>query len=269
MHPLATEASRLLSRNIARVTRLHGGDLSEVLRLTFAGGATAIVKSGPAPETEAAMLAAIRAAGAPAPGVLAASANALVLEDLPESGGPDDAAWGDLGRHLRTLHAATGPRFGWDTDYAFGPVPIRNAWADDWPTFWAENRLLPDLARLPSPLRPSLERIAAALPGLLPSRPPASLLHGDLWAGNLMANGPRLSALIDPACYYGHAEVDLAMLDLFGHPAQTFRATYGAPASGWPTRRAIYQLWPAIVHLRLFGTGYLPLAQRLVDQIPA
>ena len=268
MHPLAQQAATLLGIGVHRVTPLHGGDLSVVLRLDLSDGSSAIVKSGPAPQTEAAMLRAIHATGAPAPRVLAHSASALVLEDLPESGSLTASAWGDLGTHLKRLHDQTGPRYGWERDYAFGPLPIHNDWHDTWPAFWAENRLLPEVPHLPESLRPDIERITAALPDLLPSNPPRSLLHGDLWTGNVMANGPRLSALIDPACYYGHGEVDLAMLSLFGQPAPSFWQSYGHPTGNWPIRRAIYQLWPTIVHLRLFGSEYLSLAKRLVALIP-
>ncbi|MDQ2091324.1 fructosamine kinase family protein [Marimonas arenosa] len=268
MHALAAEAAALLGRAPVRVVPLHGGDLSDVLRLTFSDGSTAIVKSGPAPEIEASMLRAIRNSGASAPKVLACNKKALVMQDLPETGGLSDQAWGDLGSQLRCLHATTGRRYGWEVDYAFGQVSIRNRWHDDWPAFWAENRLLADLAELPRRLHTPLEQIATALPGLLPASPPASLLHGDLWTGNVMADGPRLSALIDPACYFGHGEVDLAMLELFGQPAPAFWRQYGPPRDGWPIRRAVYQLWPAIVHLRLFGLSYLSLAERLIAQIP-
>ena len=269
MHPLAAEAALLLGQPVTRAERLHGGDLSVVLRLHLAPQGTAIAKSGPFPRREAAMLRAIAAAGAPAPDVLAASDKALILQDLPETGGVTAPAWSDIGLALRGLHAAIGPHYGWDNDYAFGPVPIRNAPRATWPGFWAENRLLPELPHLPATLHAPLERLAARLPEWLPSHPPASLLHGDLWAGNVMVDGPRLSALIDPASYYGHAEVDLAMLSLFGRPHPALRESYGQSPEGWPIRRAIYQLWPAIVHLRLFGAGYLPLAQRLLAQIPA
>ncbi|MDU8926509.1 fructosamine kinase family protein [Alisedimentitalea sp. MJ-SS2] len=268
MHKLAQEAKTLLGQPVTRITPLHGGDLSEVLRLHLADNTTVVVKSGPAPSSEAAMLRAIRASGTPAPQVLAHSDSALILEDLPESGGLNAPAWGDLGAHLAILHATTGPRYGWHRDYAFGPVPILNTQHDTWPKFWSENRLLANLPQLPSAFRPDLERIARVLPHHLPSNPPASLLHGDLWSGNVMVDGPRISALIDPACYFGHGEVDLAMLSLFGRPSQAFFEHYGTPTGDWVTRRAIYQLWPAIVHVRLFGAGYHGLLQRLIEQIP-
>ena len=92
----------------------------------------------------------------------------------------------------------------------------------------------------------------------------AAVLHGDLWSGNVVACDGRLRGLIDPACYHGHAEVDLAMLCLFSRPDTTFWDAYGTLEPGIEDRRALYQLWPALVHLRLFGSGYRGLVERLL-----
>jgi len=100
----------------------------------------------------------------------------------------------------------------------------------------------------------------------MPGAPSASLLHGDLWSGNVLAARGGIAGLIDPACHYGHAEVDLAMLALFGRPGPEFFAAYGPLEPGFAERQPIYQLWPALVHYRLFGDGYLPLVERLLDQ---
>jgi len=104
---------------------------------------------------------------------------------------------------------------------------------------------------------------------LLPAEPPASLLHGDLWAGNMLVRDGRLAALIDPACYHGHAEADLAMICLFERPDTAFWDAYGPLEPGWEERRTIYQLFPALVHLRLFGASYEPLADRLLSEAGA
>ena len=79
----------------------------------------------------------------------------------------------------------------------------------------------------------------------------------------MLVRDGRLAALIDPACYYGHSEVDLAMICLFGVPEETFWESYGPLEEGWRHRRSIYQLYPALVHMRLFGTVYAPLVDRL------
>lgn len=263
---LAETAAALLGGKLSGAVLLQGGGLSEVVRITLEDGREAVAKNGSDPEREAAMLRAIAATGAPAPEVLAVSPEALAMTPLAQSGVLSGPAWGALGEALRPLHAAEGAAYGWEGDYAFGAVPILNAWSENWPAFWAGRRLLSEAARLPGPIRARLETLAARLPEMLPSRPAPSLLHGDLWVGNVLVDGARISGLIDPACYHGHAEVDLAMLSLFGAPSAAFWEAYGGPEPGWPTRRAVYQLWPAIVHLRLFGAGYRGMVEGLLDQ---
>ena len=112
---------------------------------------------------------------------------------------------------------------------------------------------------------PRLERLAGDLGNRLPARPRPALLHGDLWSGNVLTSAGQVSGLIDPACYFGHAEADLAMLTLFWQPGEAFFAAYGPLEPGFLERRPIYQLWPALVHHSLFGTGYVPLLERLLD----
>jgi fructosamine-3-kinase len=141
MSGLAERGARLIGGTATRVRRLAGGDLSEVVLTTLADGREAVVKGGPNPRAEAAMLRAIRESGAPAPEVLAADDVVLVLEALADTDTLGDA-WGDLGLALARLHAARGARYGWDADYAFGAVAIENAYTDDWPEFWGARRLL-------------------------------------------------------------------------------------------------------------------------------
>ena len=226
------------------------------------------MKSGPAPQTEAAMLKAIAASGAPAPAVLAVSGEVLVLEVVP-AGGSLSGAWADLGSVAARLHSAKGQSYGWPEDYAFGPVPIANAQADSWPLFWAERRLLPHCGHIAPAMARRVEALAADLPNRLPAHPSPALLHGDLWGGNVLAANGRVSALIDPACYYGHAEVDIAMLELFDSPSPSFFEAYGALEPGYRERLVIYRLWPALVHLRLFGDTYRPLVLRLLAEAGA
>ncbi|CAX27127.1 putative phosphotransferase:kinase [Methylorubrum extorquens DM4] len=264
MNGLARHAADLLGVPLAEARPMAGGDLSQCVRLRLGDGREAVAKTGPAPREEARMLAAIAATGAPAPAVLAADETVLVLECLPDTGsGPGTDA--DLGRVVARLHAAEGERYGWHAGYAFGPVAIENAWEDDWPAFWGRRRLLCHAGHLPIPLFRRIERLADDLGNRLPKRPRPALLHGDLWSGNVLYGGDRVSGLIDPACYHGHAEVDLAMLSLFGRPGSGFRAAYGAPEPDAAERAPIYKLWPALVHWRLFGAGYRGMVEGFLE----
>ena len=200
--------------------------------------------------------------------MLAVSGEVLVLEVVP-AGGSLSAAWADLGSVAARLHCAKGQSYGWPEDYAFGPVSIGNAQADSWPLFWAERRLLPHCGPIAPAVARRVEALAADLPNRLPAHPSPALLHGDLWGGNVLAANGRVSALIDPACYYGHAEVDIAMLELFDSPSPSFFEAYGALEPGYRERLVIYRLWPALVHLRLFGDTYRPLVLRLLAEAGA
>nr|WP_272490665.1 fructosamine kinase family protein [Mesobacterium pallidum] len=252
----------MLGRRITGQRPLHGGDLSEVTLCTLDDGSQMVVKTGPLVDREGRMLEAMAVRGAPVPQVLGQSGTLLLIEALPETR-PARDGWAKVSTALKHLHALEGTGYGWPEDYAFGSVESPNGATIDWPGFWAERRLLPSLPHLPASLRPRIEALARALPNLLPRRPAPALLHGDLWSGNLLFTdaGPYL---IDPACYHGDAEVDLGMLHLFGSPSADFHAAYGPLPAGWQARRPVYQLWPALVHLRLFGAGYQALVERLL-----
>jgi fructosamine-3-kinase len=86
-----------------------------------------------------------------------------------------------------------------------------------------------------------------------------------MWGGNVLVAGKKVSGLIDPACYYGHVEVDLGMLTLFDRPDAAFYDAYGRLEPGLEERLTIYRLWPALVHLRLFGSGYRPMVERFLS----
>lgn len=243
---------------------LASGSLSEVLLVRWPDGRRSAAKSSPAPRVEAGMLRALAAAGAPAPEVEAVRDGLLLLEFVENDGVFDDRAWADAGARLRALHGCTGSGYGWNADYAFGKVPLDNRQCPDWPEFWAEQRLLPTARLVGRQWSDRVERLAARIDDLLPARPPPALLHGDLWSGNLLVRDGKLAALIDPACYFGDAEVDLAMLHLFGSPGEALQQLYGPLEPGWRERRPLYQLFPALVHLALFGSGYASMVDRLL-----
>jgi fructosamine-3-kinase len=172
-----------------------------------------------------------------------------------------------LGRGLARMHGATVDRsWGWDQDNFIGSLAQQNAPADTWPGFWRDRRLGPqlDLARRAGRLpgrEADWERLLDRLPAIL--RPAdedgPSLLHGDLWSGNVLSTTVG-AALIDPATYRGHREVDLAMADLFGGFGDRFHAAYREvwpPQPGYDQRRPVYQLYYLLVHVNLFGGGYV------------
>jgi fructosamine-3-kinase len=144
-------------------------------------------------------------------------------------------------------------------------LPQANGAAASWAEFWRARRLEPqlELARRGGKSvgkAAEWDRLMERLPELLaPAEADGpSLLHGDLWGGNVLA-APAGPALIDPAVYRGHREADLAMTELFGGFGDGFHAAYGEAwplQPGYSVRRAVYQLWYLLIHVNLFGGGY-------------
>lgn len=250
-----------------RLERLAGGDLSEVLLVRRPDGHLSVAKGGASIGTEAAMLRTIAGIGVPAPVLEAEHDGLLLLQYVANDGLFSEKAWTDIGQQVARLHGRVAADYGWPVDYAIGTVQLDNRQGRDWPLFWGEQRLASTASVLDRPWRERVERLVAQLANRLPRSPQPALLHGDLWSGNLLVSEGRLAALIDPACYHGDREVDLAMLCLFDSPPPAFWQSYGELEPGWRERQPIYQLFPSLVHLRLFGAGYSALVDRLLNAV--
>jgi fructosamine-3-kinase len=249
---------RIAGRDVVDTQRVAGGDINDAQRVTLEDGTLVFVKTrdDAAPgeyATEAAALDWLREAGGlPVPGVIDIADDFLALEWLEPGGGYDEE---DLGRGLAQVHAAGAERFGEvpQPPLRIGPLTLPDDPAPDWPTFYAEQRLLPLAEAFPT-----VQRVCERIHDLAGPEEPPARLHGDLWSGNVLASGGR-PYLIDPAAYAGHREVDLAMLRLFGSPGPRFLAAYEevAPlADGHERRVPLWQLFPLLVHAVLFGGSY-------------
>ncbi|MGE5241854.1 MAG: fructosamine kinase family protein [Bacteroidota bacterium] len=198
----------------------------------------------------------------------------LVLEYL-ELGGTDSRSLEQLGTQLAQMHRATSERFGWRIDNTIGSTPQINTPASDWVDFWRQRRLgyqLDLAARHGRNLMSKGERLMAGLGEFFRDyRPAPSLLHGDLWGGNVGAVGDQ-PVIFDPAVYYGDREADLAMTELFGGFSARF---YQAYQETWPLdpgyklRKTLYNLYHVLNHFNLFGGGYGSQAERMIDSLLA
>lgn len=162
---------------------------------------------------------------------------------------------------LNALHAVTSDSYGRNEDYALRHVTVPNERNAKWPEFWAESRLLCHLPHLRSGLAIRVEALASKLSEIVPEHPRVSLVHGDLWGGNVLVRGDTISGLIDPCAFYGDHEVDAASLTVFDHPPPEFFEMLELKP-GWQERLPVYRLWMWLVHVRLFGSGYIAAADR-------
>jgi protein-ribulosamine 3-kinase len=201
----------------------------------------------------------------------------LALEWL-ESAAASEACAERLGVRLAAQHRVTAREYGWGRDNTIGSTPQANGALSSWAEFFRERRLRPQLALAAAngygPLLGTAgERLLAAVEALLGAhRPPASLLHGDLWGGNWLATPQGEPAIFDPAVYYGDRETDIAMTHLFGGFGPAFYRAYAASAPlppGWEQRRELYNLYHVLNHANLFGAAYARQARTMIDRLLA
>ncbi len=251
---------------------MSGGDIAAVYWLDTDQGAVVAKRDDPERLSgEADGLRALHEAASSlvVPEVLALEGEWLIMEAL-KSGSRSVRSASTLGDGLKALHDNVADEHGWHRDNACGLTPQPNAPLADGRDFQRERRLLPlaqachERGLLDARLRGRIEVVAEGLDAWLPHAP-ASLLHGDLWSGNVL-HTPQGPAILDPAVYRHYPEVDLAMLTLFGSPGEAFFEAYwnGRAPDDWPRREALFQLYPLLNHLLLFGGGYRGAVERAV-----
>lgn len=194
------------------------------------------------------------------------SPHAWILLDFIPEGSTGGDFFRKFGSALAAMHRFTNPAFGLDHHNFIGSLPQNNKPAGNWPEFYYTRRLEPQAKRavdaglLPRDHILRLEKLSTKLPGLLPGEP-ASLLHGDLWGGNFLSRAPgNTPSIFDPAVYFGHREADLAFTHLFGGFGPDFYESYRETwplQPGFPDRIDLYNLYPLLVHVNLFGGSYI------------
>lgn len=198
----------------------------------------------------------------------------FILMDWVEQGTPNSEFWNEFGRCLAKLHLVSSVHFGLDHDNYIGSVPQKNTERKNWAEFYREERLIPQMklanrqGKLTSKMKSGFDGLFKELENIFPIEKP-SLVHGDLWSGNMMVTAAGSPSIFDPAVYYGHREMDLAMMALFGGFGNKWVDAYNEVyplESGWRARIDIGQLYPLMVHVNLFGGGYGSDVERIVKK---
>ncbi len=197
----------------------------------------------------------------------------LLLEYI-ERGTPSSAFWKEFGVSLASLHFVSNDKFGLESNNFIGILPQQNTPTDNWVDFFINERLQPqiDLAIKSTAIGnitiSKFEKLFKKLPDIIPIEQPA-LIHGDLWNGNFLVDSNNQPVIFDPSLSFAHREMDLAMSQLFGGFDRLFYEAYDDAfpiQKGFDQRVEIYQLYYLMVHLNLFGGGYLNSVENILSR---
>lgn len=258
---------------------LPGGNIADVFRVYLDDDSTAVIKlaRGGGLATEAFMLGYLREQSPlPVPELILAEDDLLVLTDLGGGGRLTPATERQAAEHVAALHDMTSDAYGLGRDTLIGPLVQPNPKYESWVEFFRDQRLM-YMARLARE-RGAISRrtfmmakgLADKLDRVLPEPPRPALIHGDLWTGNVIVDGDRVTGFVDPAIYFADPEIELAFGTLFGTFGEAFFERYGELATLRPgffeNRRDLYNLYPLLVHTILFGGAYRESVERTLQQ---
>lgn len=273
-----TRIERALGTRVVSMSELDGGMVGTVHRVELATGRTIAAKTGETPlSIEAQMLRFLDDRGLPVPTVLYDSDDLLLLSFVEGESRITPAVERDAAEKLASLHDESAEGFGFPFDTLSGPEKQPNPWTDRWAEFYADHRVrrMRDRCLESGAIDEGLaERIADAadrMRDLLvePARP--ALIHGDVWETNLLTDGTRVCAFLDPACYYAHPEVELAYVDwteTFGRPFfDRYDELRGIDPGFFETRRFAYRVYPLLEHVLLFGPPYDAELAETIDRV--
>lgn len=274
---IAKTIGRLAGCPVADVSPLSGGSVAAVYRVTLEDGRTLAAKVGGGLAIEGFMLRYLADnSRLPVPRVVHGGDDLLVMEFIEAPDGIDRAAEVHAAELLADLHAITADGFGFGRATVIGGLEQPNPWTAGWLDFFRHRRLLfmgrqaLEAGRLPGRLMTRLEVLAGRLERWLEEPAAPSLLHGDMWGGNVLCRAGRIAGFVDPAVYYGDAEIELAFATLFNTFGEPFFARYGELRPLRPgffeERRDLYNLYPLLVHTRLFGGSYAASVERTLTR---
>jgi fructosamine-3-kinase len=251
---------------------LSGGCIGEVYRVELADLTQCVCKVGRDEDTgldiEGFMLGYLaQHSELPVPRVLYSDARILIMEYIEGDSSFSHRAESHAAVLLSSLHAISGNRYGLEKDTLIGGLHQSNAQSESWLSFFQEQRLLHFAQAAMKEGKMGLDtfrridKFASKLDGFISEPKHPALLHGDVWTTNVLAVHDKITGFLDPAVYYGHPEIELAFITLFNTFGEEFFNRYQELAPIEPgffeERKDIYNLYPLLVHVRLFGGGYL------------
>lgn len=275
---LQAEIEKQLRRKVVTAAPLSTASGAQIHRLTLDDRSQCVAKIAESGmDIEGFMLKYLKEKSRlPVPDVFYCNEHVIIMSFIPSQYSLEESSHIHAADLLANLHQVRGEKFGFERDTLVGGMPQPNPQTDNWVDFFITQRLLymADGAvrdgKFDKKIMKQVEKLVVKLPKMLKKDPPISLIHGDVWKGNVIATGGRIAAFLDPAIYYAHAEMELAtvrVLDTFGDAFFRRYHEINPIEPGFFEERAyIYGLYPLLVHTRLFGITYARKVQKILDK---
>jgi fructosamine-3-kinase len=262
---------KIANATVTNIQALSGGCVGDVYKVTLSNRDNLVAKvgdTGSGLALEGLMLRYLADhSELPVPTVLHGDDSLLLMTFIDGTGQINAKAEIHAADLVASLHGVSAKNYGFERDTVIGGLHQPNPRSNSWLDFFTAHRLL-EMAdqglvagRLPKEIKKRIEAFAGKLDKWLvePTRP--SLIHGDMWGGNVLAANGRITGFIDPAIYFADPEIELAFTTLFSTFGDAFFSRYNehrplAPGF-FEERRDIYNLYPLLVHVRLFGGSYV------------
>lgn len=276
---LQTEIEKHLRQKITTVAPLSAANNAQIYRMKMENGGSCVTKVAEnGLDIEAFMLTYLKTKSKlPVPTVYYSNEHVIIMEFIDSNHGIDDAGQRHAAELLAELHKIGSDSYGFEQDTLIGFLRQPNRKDKDWVRFFTEQRLLYTAEealkenKIDKKLMKQVEKLAGKLPGYIKTPNPPSLIHGDIWSGNVLSTRGKIAAFLDPAIYYADREMELAFILLLNTFGDAFFSRYHEITPIQPgffeERAEIYSLYPLLVHARLFGTSYARKAQKILDKL--
>lgn len=276
---LRSELEKELKTKIHSIAPLSAANNAQIYRFGLDHGRSVVAKVAERGlDTEAYMLNYLKnRSQLPVPAIYYSNEHVIIMQCVDSHYALDAAGLKNAAELLAALHGIEAEQYGLERDTLIGSLRQPNLQSRDWVTFFTEQRLL-YMARealaehkIDAKTMKLVEKLAGKLPSILKNPQKPALIHGDVWSGNVLAGRGRVAAFLDPAIYYADPEIELAFIRLLNTFDENFFRRYHEIRPIRPgffeERADVYNLYPLLVHARLFGVSYARKALRILERL--
>jgi fructosamine-3-kinase len=274
---LQSEIEKELKKRISTIAPLSAANNAQIYRMTCSDGTVFVAKvAAKGLDTEAWMLKYLKEKSKlTVPAVAYSNEHVIIMQYVETHVSIDGQGQRDAAEQLAALHKIRADSYGLERDTLIGSLKQPNPQTKNWVSFFTEHRLLYMAGealkegKIDSKVMKMAEKLAGKIGVYLSAPNPPSLIHGDVWSGNILVGRGRIAAFLDPAIYYADPEIELAFIRLFNTFDAGFFARYNEinPIKpGFEERADVYNVYPLLVHTRLFGASYARKTMRLLEK---